>query len=299
MALPARYPDRHAALAALEAEFENLVEAVRAADRHMFYELTSQLCEAMWSVLFRRGHTDEWIAVHRLGVDAAGKSGDLTMEARMHVQLAFGLMAQDRLAEAEQEFTLGLAAARAAGHDQGRATALESLGLLLLGRESFDRAADLFAEARTVAERVGDPRALALLEHHCGRALAGLGRFEEASLQFDRALAAFRALTIRDNYNEGRILMSRAEASLRAGRPEQAGEVLADAARIMTAEDSLVMQAQVAVLRAWYARESADLLAERLFLVQAQELHQRAGSRLTPRVSERITFLDAARTRLG
>jgi tetratricopeptide (TPR) repeat protein len=294
-----RYADKGEALKALESELDNLVEAVRAADRHLFYDLVCQLCEAQWSVLFRRGHHQEWIAVHRLGVKAAVETGDRRMEARMHVQLAFGLMGQDRLADAEQEFELGLAADRAAGHDQGLATALESLGLLALGREYFERAAELFAEARTVAERIGNPRALALLEHHYGRALSGLGRFDEAQVQFDRAAAAFRALRTRDEYNEGRVLMSRGEAALRAGLPERAREVLAEAAGIMAAEKSLVMQAQVAVLRAWCARESGDLAAERVFLVEAQDLHTRTGSRLAPRVGERIRFLDAAGDRLG
>ena len=298
---PAPYPDKGAALTALEAELGNLVEAVRAADRHLFYDLVAQLCEAQWSVFLRRGHYEECVAVHRLGVRAAAETGDRRMEARMHVQLAFGLMWQERFAEAEQEFELGLAVDRAAGHDQGLATALESFGLLCLSRERFDRAAELFAEAQTVARRVEqpNPRALALLEHHYGRALSGLGLFDEAEVQFDRALAAFHDLLTRDVYNEGRVLMSRGEAALRSGHPERAREVLAEAAEIMVAEESLVMQAQVAVLRAWCARESGELSAEREFLVAAQDLHARTGSRLAPRVSERIGFLDAASTRLG
>lgn len=221
------------------------------------------------------------------------------MQARLRVQLAFGLMGQDRLVEAADEFELASAADRAAGHDQGLATALESFGLLSLRREDYGRAAELLLDARSVAERVGNPRALALLEHHYGRALSGLGRFEEADGQFDRATAAFRKLPTRDVYNEGRILMSRGEAALRSGHPERAADVLGEAAEIMVKEDSVIMQAQVAVLRAWCARESGDLAAERGHLVAAQELHTRTGSRLAPRVSERITFLDAAAGRLS
>ena len=286
------------ALDALESQLDNLVEAVRVADRHMFYDLVTQLCESLWSVFFRRGHHQEWIAVHRLGVAAAVATGDPRMESRMRVQLAFGLMGQDRLAEADEQFGLGLEAARIAGHDQSIATALESLGLLCLSRGQFERAAELLGEARVVAERAGNPRALALLEHHLGRALSGLGRFDEATEQFNRAFAAFQALETRDEYNEGRILMSRAENALRQGRPEQAREVLGEAASIMVERGSLVQQAQVAVLRAWCARESGDLAAERGFLVEAQSLHAQAGSRATPRVTQRIAFLDAAASRL-
>lgn len=286
------------ALDAIETELDNLIEAARVAERHLFYDLVTQLCESLWSVFLRRGHHQEWITVHRLGVTAAAATGDRRMESRMRVQLAFGLMGQDRLAEADEQFGLGLEAARAAGHDQSIATALESLGLLRLNRGDFERAAELLAEARVFAERAGDPRALALLEHHFGRALSGLGRFDEATGQFDRAFAAFQELKTRDEYNEGRILMSRAENALRAGRPALAREVLDDAARIMDARGSLVQQAQVAVLRAWCARESGDLVAERAFLVEAAALHARAGSRAAPRVTERIAFLDAAVGRL-
>lgn len=296
---PAPYADKGAALEALETQLDNLVEAVRAADRHAFYDLVCQLCEALWSVFFRRGHHNEWIAAHRLGVKAAIETGDRRMEARMRVQLAFGLLGQDRLADAEGEFESAVVADRAAGHDQGLATALESLGLLCLGQQRFDRAAELFAEARSVAERVGNPRALALLEHHYGRALSGLGRFDDAQAQFDRAMTALRALRTPDVYNQGRVLMSRGEAALRAGRPEQARAVLVDAARIMRAEKSSVMLAQVAVLRAWCARELGDLAAERAFLVEAQDLHTRTGSRLAPRVGERISFLDTVSGKSG
>jgi tetratricopeptide (TPR) repeat protein len=287
------YPDEAAALTALEAEFDNLREAVQAADHHLFYDLVCQLCEAMWGVFLMRGHSQECVAVHRLGVVAAAATGDLKMRARMHVQLAFGLLWQDRLAEAEQEFELGFAADRQAGHDQGLATALESVGLVWLAREDFERAAQLFLQARTAAERAGDPRALALLDFHYGRALSGLGRFEEADVQFDRATVAFGGIRPRDEYNEGKILMSRGEAALRAGHPERAENPLAEAARILAEKGALATQGQVAVLRAWCARELGDLAAERRFLVDAQDFHARAGSRLAPRVLDRIRFLDA------
>ena len=288
------YADEAAALAALEAEFDNLREAVHAAEHHFFHDLVCQLCEAMWGFFLMRGHAYECVAVHGSGVLAAEATGDLKMQARMHVQLAFGLLWQERPAEAEQQFELGFAADRRAGHDQGLATALESVGLVWLARENFARAAELFLQARTVAERAGDPRALALLHYHYARALSGLGRFDEADVQFDLATAAFGELEIKDAYNEGKILMSRGETALRAGHPEQAGQLLAIAAQIMAEKGALVIQGQVSVLRAWCARELGDLAAERAFLVDAQDFHARAGSRLAPRVLERIRFLDAA-----
>jgi hypothetical protein len=67
----------------------------------------------------------------------------------------------------------------------------------------------------------------------------------------------------------------------------------------MAASGATVQQARIASLRAWCSRESGDLDAERRFLVEALELHARAGSPIAPRVSTRIAFLDAAAARLA
>jgi tetratricopeptide (TPR) repeat protein len=291
---PRRYSGEAAALAVLDKEFDNLVEAVQAAADQHLDALVPQLCEAMWGFFLMRGRFAECVAVHRLGVTAAAAAGELRMLARMHVQLAFGLLWQDEDAAAEREFESGLAADRDAGHDQGLATALESLGLVRLARQEFARAAELFREARIYAERVGDPRALALLHYHEGRALTGLGLLDEAEREFDLANATFvEKVRPRDPYNEGKVLMGRAQVALRAGRPEQAGELLDQVARVMADKGALVVQGQVSVLRAWCAQEMGDLAAERAFLVEAQDLYIRAGSQLAPRVLDRVRFLDS------
>jgi tetratricopeptide (TPR) repeat protein len=292
---PRRYADKVAALAALEGEFGNLEEAVRAAADQRLHGLVSQLCEALWGFFLMRGRAVECVAVHRFGVAAAVASGDLRMQARMRVQLAFGLLWQERFDEAEAEFEHGFAADRAAGHDRGLATALESVGLVWLAREDFARAAELFLEARVFAERVGAPRALALLHYHYGRALSGLGRFDEAESEFGLAMAKFNAeVRPRDAFNEGKVMMGGAQKALRAGHPEQARGLLAEAAQVMADEGAVVTQGQVSVLRAWCAELMGDFVAERAFLVEAQDFYVQTGSSLAPKVRDRIRFLDAA-----
>ena len=245
-----------------------------------------------------RGRFSECVTVHRLGVVAAVATGDLKMQARMRVQLAFGLLWQERFDEAEGEFERGLAADREADHDQGLATALESIGLVRLARGEFTRAAELFLEARVYADRVGDPRAVALLHYHYARALSGLGRFDEAEAEFDLASAKFvHEVRPRDEYNEAKILMGRGQVALRAGQPERAHALLAKAAEAMAENGELVVRGQIDVLRAWCAQQMGDLAAERAFLVEAQELYARTGSGLAPKVLDRINFLDAATSR--
>ena len=292
------YASDREALDALEYELENLVECVNVAGRRQFHDLAAQLCEAQWSVFLQRGYPRECVLVHRLGVAAAIAAGDRAMESRMRVALAFGLMWLGRLAEADEEFQQGIAAARESGHAKALASSLESLGLLCLEREQFERAAELLEQARTVARTTGDAKMLANLDRHLGRALSGLGRLEQAQALFSRALAGFRELGTPDVYNEGKVFMSRAEAALRSGRPKEARAPLDAAERVMAEVGATAQQAQIASLRAWYARQTGDLDAERGFLVRALELHTRAGSPLASLVGSRIAFLDAARAQL-
>lgn len=288
------YASEGDALDALENELESLMECVRVADRRSLHGIASQLCESQWSVFLQRGYPRECVAAHRLGVAGAVAAGEKAMESRMRVALAFGLMWLGRLAEAEEEFQRGIEAAREAGHEKALASALESLGLLCLEGEQFERAAVLLEQALTVARAIGDPKMRANLDRHIGRALSGLGRFAQAEEQFERALAGFRSLTTPDVYNEGKVFMSRAEAALRSGRPESARAALDEAERLTTVVGATALRAQIASLRAWYARQTGDLAAERGHLAEAVELHTRAGSPMVSLVSARLEFLDAA-----
>ncbi|HEV2633876.1 MAG TPA: tetratricopeptide repeat protein [Actinocrinis sp.] len=286
------YPSAAAALNALELARADLVEAVVQADQHCFYDLVWQLCEGMWALFFRLGHHEEWVRVHRLGVKSATELGDLRAQGRMHAQLAFGLIGQGRTAEAERELTKAREADREAGHERGQATAIESLGLIRLAQERFEEAADLFAEAKILATRVGDPRALALLEHHTGRALSGMGHYDDAKARLLRALDEMRKLP--DPYNEARVLMSLGEAALRQGRPDEASDPLKQAAAIMNTQSALVQRAQVAVLRAACAQQTHDIEAERGFLVEAKGFLQQTGAPGYAAVAERLALLDNA-----
>ena len=303
LAAEVRYPTDTAAIAALEAERSNLVDAAVLADQHGLADLSWQLAEACWSLFFRLGLYEDWITVYRLGVKGAVGAGNRKAEGRMRTALAFGFLGQGRWTEAEMELTAALEAVRTAGHVTGEATVLESLGLACLARERYLEAADFFAAALVPAEREQDPRALALLQHHIGRALSGQERFDEALAQLERALAAMRALPAHgrpaDPYNEARVLMSLGEAQVRAGRPEAARSVLEQARQIMAQRNAVVQQAQVAVLSAWCARERGDLDAERAFLVQAQEFHARTGAPGYAGIATRLSFLEAAQSRFA
>ncbi|MET9950883.1 tetratricopeptide repeat protein [Streptomyces sp. NPDC006339] len=255
------------------AERENLVEAVRAADEYGLDDLTWQLCEALWSLFFRQGYHQDWLATHRLGVRAAARCpATPEAEGRMHAQLGFALLGLGRHDEAEQAFSAAAEADRRCGHRRGEATAVESLGLVRLAQGRYEEAADHFRAAQDLAE---DPRARALLAHHLGRALSGQGRHADAAAALQRAGRLMAALPVPDPYNEARVLTSLGEAALAAGDPARAADLLAEAARRMSLERVPVQEAAIAALR---ARAAATPEERERFLTEAIERYERLGS---------------------
>ncbi|MFF3318861.1 ATP-binding protein [Streptomyces sp. NPDC003035] len=252
-------------------ERENLVEAVRTADHFGFDELTWQLCEALWSLFLRQGFHHDWIATHRLGVQAAARCLDVPeAEGRMHTQLGFAHLGLGSFEEAERCFEAAAEADRRCGHRRGEATAVESQGLVRLRQGRYAEAAECFERARALTD---DPRAGALLEHHLGRALSGQGRHAEAADRLRHARDLMRALP--DPYNEARVLTSLGEAALAAGDLGAASGHLAEAAERMAREAAPVQLAAIAELRALAAGSEEE---RRRFLTEAAERHEALGS---------------------
>ncbi|RKN10604.1 AAA family ATPase [Streptomyces radicis] len=265
---------RKRALDLLLTERAVLVAAVRTAAERERFALVWQLCEAMWGLHLRRGFHEDCLRTHALGIGAALAVGDSRALARTRVQRGFSLMALGQLNAAEADFRAAFAAERD-DHPRGRATALESLGLLRLRQRRFADALDLFHEALTFAERAGDPRALALLAHHVGRARYGAGTYPEALRQLDAALAEMRALPTPDRYNEARVLTSLGEARLAAGDRAGARGPLDAALAIMADEEgALIQEAAITELR---ARCEDDAERRRELWQRARQVHKTTG----------------------
>ncbi len=218
---PGGYAGPGDALAAAVTELDNLVEAVRAADELGDRDRVWQLCEAMWAAQLRAGRHDEVLPALRIGVRAADALDPGSRAAgRMHTQLALALTERGEYGGAESELLAAARACRAAGHLLGEATAVETLGLLRLRQWRFAEALELFRQASSVLDAVGDtgegsgaaPRARALLERHGGRASRGLGHWEEARARGRSALRFFQDTG--DVYNAGRTLTDLAQVEL-------------------------------------------------------------------------------------
>ncbi|MFD7580537.1 tetratricopeptide repeat protein [Kitasatospora sp. NPDC059817] len=242
---PGDYPDAGAALAALAAEVGNLVEAVLAAEELAAPATACELAEASWAVQLKAGRHETLLPALRTAVRAAvAHDPDSAMAGRMHTQLAFALMELDLLAEAESCLVDASSAFERAGHLLGRATAVESLGLLRLRQWRWQPAYDCFEQADGLLgsicpehERAGDvPRARALLKRHRGRALRGLAEYERARTWLTEALSEFRRL--RDNYNAARTLTNLAETWADTSATEQALAAIDEATAILDREQA-------------------------------------------------------------
>ncbi|MGP4111879.1 tetratricopeptide repeat protein [Streptomyces sp. 4N509B] len=267
-----------AALRVLRRERAVLVAAVGVAASHGLPETAWQLCESMWALHLRLGYHEDCLTTHALGVEAARALGDRRAEARMLVQRGFSQRARGQDEAADAAFGRAFAA-EPEDHPRGRATALESRGLLRLERGDAEAAEGYLRAALPFAEQAGDPRALALLALHVGRALTGRRRFPDALDQLDAALRAMRALPVPDLYNVGRVLTCLGEARLAAGDAAGAAGPLDEALEIMTAEGAVLQEAHVAELRARCEPEPAR---RRALVERAWQLRVALGEARTP-----------------
>jgi tetratricopeptide (TPR) repeat protein len=233
---PISYGDRGTAVAALAAETQNLVQAVRAAEEFRDWESVVRLCQALWPLQLKAGHHDVLLPALQAGARTADAHfpGSRTAGS-LHAQLAHTLTELRRWDEAEPEALAAARDERAAGHTRGHASAVEFLGLLRLRQWRFTEAYDCFEEASRILDGIGRtdegaadlPRARALLERHRGRALRGLGRRDEARERLERALRFFQDSG--EAYNTARTLTDLAETHL-DGAESTAALPLVDAA---------------------------------------------------------------------
>ncbi|MEV7773005.1 tetratricopeptide repeat protein [Kitasatospora sp. NPDC086791] len=253
---PGPYEDEGAAVAALVAELGNLVEAVLAAEEFGRFDTVCQAVEALWAVQLKAGCHDALLPALRAGARTAGRHCPGTRTAgRMRTQLAFALMELRQDEEAERELLAASEDEDRAGHARGRATAVESLGLLRLRQWRFQAALACFEEADGLLDGIGPdgegaadlPRARALLHRHRGRALRGLGRFDAARQRFATALEFFQDGG--ERYNTARVLTDLAELHLDLTDHAAALPLIDRAVALLTQENATIHLDYLAALR--------------------------------------------------
>ncbi|MGQ0838096.1 hypothetical protein [Actinokineospora sp.] len=192
---------RAKALAWLELERANLVDAVLLAERHEADDLAWQLCEALWGVLHLHGHYEDWETTHRAGLAAANRTGDRRAVMRMASQSGAVLLKTGKLADAAALFAESLAAAREVGDPSGVQSALEWLGKVAAAQGDPASALSYLDESQAVSlvDSEALPRTRAIIELQRGRFLAQARRFEDAAEELTRAADYFDTTAETDN----------------------------------------------------------------------------------------------------
>lgn len=204
----------------LAAEVGNVVRAVSVAEEYRRTTTALRLARALWPLQLKAGYGDEVLPALRVAARCADEhDGDVDhrVAGALHFQLAHCLGELGRWEQADRAAHAAVARERTAGHLRGEASSVELLGLLDLNRWQYESAYARFTEAERIYRRIAPgqegaedrARALALAERHQGRALRGLGRWEESR----RLLEAAGEFFVRqgETYNRARVLTDLAE----------------------------------------------------------------------------------------
>lgn len=256
------------ALVWLEIERDNVISAALLANWHGWYDLVWQICEALWGAFLHGRRYDGWIVLQRIGVEAAGRCGDLRAEARLLAQLGFAYAKLGRYDEAMEQNERGLALAEQAGDDRARATALSQLGRAARGKGDLDTAVAYYRAARDLQETLGVSRGVALCSRRIGEVLMAQGRPEDAVPEFRRAESTMSELG--DTTQTARSLMFLGKALAASGRPEAAMEVLTNGLERMRTLGSTYYQAEILAALGEVAERSGDLEAARVYFTEAR-----------------------------
>jgi tetratricopeptide (TPR) repeat protein len=183
--------DRASALTDLEVERGNFVAAVLTAHSLQHYDYAWQLCVAIFPFAYLRGHHEDLIEAHVLGVEAAQRQANLPAEIQLRHQLGAAFLEVESLERARKTFECGLGLARRSNHRLGEQSALEWLGLVHERAGEYERALSFFDAAGALAATVGQRRSLAVCRMHSGRVLVEIERAQEAIGQLELAMAFF------------------------------------------------------------------------------------------------------------
>jgi DNA-binding SARP family transcriptional activator len=151
----ARFDDRVAALAWLDAERANLVAAVRYAAEHGPPDAAWLLADTLRGYFYLRMHAVDWVGVARAGLAAAHRAGDLRGQAAAHISLADLDWRHSLHQGAIDHYAQALAMCRETGWIEGEAAVLGNLGTVYWQAGQLDRSATQYRQALALNQRTG------------------------------------------------------------------------------------------------------------------------------------------------
>ncbi|WTO36135.1 tetratricopeptide repeat protein [Streptomyces achromogenes] len=203
------------ALAWLDTHRNGLMGAVRYCARAGWHSDCWRLTDLIWPLFVRLRPTEMWIEAHRLGLEAARRSGSRPGVGRMLTSGAIGLRNAGEYAEAADWYRQALELATADADVRQQAQALSGLGHIALLTDGPDEARGHFEEALRLRESIGYLRGAALTRRRLGETELAAGDPATAAAHLRRARADLDALG--EAYEATRALALLGHVLVRAG----------------------------------------------------------------------------------
>ena len=180
------------ALGWLDAERANLVAAVGQADRQGEHEVAWMLTVSLWDLFHLRGHWDDWLSTHRIGLASARQLHDRNAEQWILAHLGGYYQTSGQLLPAIACLREALPIQREIGNVRAQAIGLHNLGVLLTEISRPDEAIQLLQESLGLFRALGDRSGEGAVLTSVGVIYRVRGQFSEAIVRYQEALSAFK-----------------------------------------------------------------------------------------------------------
>ncbi|WP_283137075.1 ATP-binding protein [Rhizohabitans arisaemae] len=216
---PLTFADYNTAADWCERDHGNMLQAIRTAADTGHDRLAWRLSAALWNAYSPSAPIAEWLAAGRIGLEAAGRSGDRVAQARLLTNLGMGYTRVNLLADSFEHHRSALETWRDLGDRDGEAHSLNLIGLVHLRHRRFPDAIGHFANAVALFQEQGAVKWEATALANLATAHYRAGRLQEAESPTRHALTAHR--TLNDQRGEGNALRLLSDLQCEQGDVEQ------------------------------------------------------------------------------
>ncbi|SFC21328.1 ATP-binding protein [Streptomyces aidingensis] len=219
-ARPVTFADYDQAVDWIEAEHPGFLPLTRAVREAGFAGLVWRLAEVFWGARAQSVPVTDWLAMGRIGLEAARETGDREAQARLRTALGMACTRAGLPAESAEHHGEALAIHRALGNRQGEGEALNALALARLRGRELGRAEELLTAALGIFRESGEVRWAATVLANLASVHVRAGRLAEGDAAVGAALEVYRARG--DRRGEGNALRLLSEIQRERGEPAEA-----------------------------------------------------------------------------
>ncbi|MQA10581.1 MAG: hypothetical protein GEU98_18905 [Pseudonocardiaceae bacterium] len=225
----------------LRAERENLRALIKPLRSSGRVDDLRKLAIALWPLHERDKHLDDLVAFNEAAIKTERPGEQTGLGALHRIQLAFAHLHRGDAGAARGLCETAVTAAAAARIPTLEATAVETLGLVLLALGEQVGAEDLLRRSFGMATTIGDSRRTAIARFHLAKACPPA----EAVPMLEDALAAFADPAVSDEYNAAKTRWWLGRRLTDLGRVAAARAQLDNALTFMRSEQMVYDQARI------------------------------------------------------